>query len=191
MTNEHARLQRRPFLAPIWLFSATALTAMAGIVVLMFAAWWWLTANSTTIIVIRHAEKVLDVGADPPLSEAGGARAALLARMFGNPRLPGHIDAVYVTPDQRSRLTAAPLAQVLGVTAIEATDEPARLAHRVLHEHSGGRILIVGHSDTVPAIVAALSGASAIPPIDALEYCTMYIVTVPRIGHANFVRLTY
>jgi broad specificity phosphatase PhoE len=88
-------------------------------------------------------------------------------------------------------LTAAPLAQVLGVTAIEATDEPARLAHRVLHEHSGGRILIVGHSDTVPAIVAALSGASAIPPIDALEYGTMYIVTVPRIGHANFVRLTY
>ena len=191
MTNEHARLQRRPFLAPIWLFSATALTAMAGLVVLMFAAWWCLTANSTAIIVIRHAEKVLDVGADPPLSEAGAARAALLARMFGNPMLPGHIDAVYVTPDQRSRMTAAPLAAVLGVTAVEATDQPARLARRVLHEHSGGRILIVGHSDTVPAIVAALSGASDIPPIDALEFGTMYIVVVPRIGHANFVRLTY
>jgi broad specificity phosphatase PhoE len=180
MTNEHARLQRRPFLAPIWLFSATALTAMAGAVVLMIAAWWWLTANSTTIIVIRHAEKVLDVGADPPLTAAGEARAAVLAHMFGNPRLPGHIDAVYVSPDRRSRMTAAPLAAALGVTQVEAADEPAGLARRVLHEHSGGRILIVGHSDTLPAIVAALSGASDIPPIDALEYGTMYIVTVPR-----------
>ena len=40
MTNP-ARLQRRPFLTPLWLF---ALTAMAAAAVLMFAAWLLVTA---------------------------------------------------------------------------------------------------------------------------------------------------
>ena len=30
-----------------------------------------------------------------------------------------------------------------------------------------------------------------IPPIDAEEYGTMYVVAVPRIGSANLVRLNY
>jgi broad specificity phosphatase PhoE len=192
MTNEHARLQRRPFLAPIWLFSLTAMTALAGAVVLMFAAWLWITADSTVIIVIRHAEKVQDGSVDPALEPAGEARAALLARMFGDARLPGHIDAIYVSPALRSRLTAAPLAARLGINpTVAAADDPKRLARRIMHDHSGGRILVVGHTDTMPALVAALSGARDIPPIDASEYGTLYVITVPRIGRPNFLRLNY
>jgi hypothetical protein len=41
-------------------------------------------------------------------------------------------------------------------------------------------VLIIGHSDTVPQIVATLSDNSAIPEIGDEEYGTMYIVTVPR-----------
>jgi broad specificity phosphatase PhoE len=192
MTNQHARLQRRPFLTPIWLFSLTALTALIGAAVLIFAAWLWITADSTVIIVIRHAEKVRDGSLDPPLNADGEARAELLARMFGDTRLPGHIDAIYVSPALRNRLTAAPLATRLGVTpTVEAADDPKGLARRVMREHSGGRILVVGHGDTVPDIVAALSGAKDIPPIGDLEYGTMYIITVPRIGSANFLRVNY
>ncbi|MGO9512280.1 MAG: SixA phosphatase family protein [Steroidobacteraceae bacterium] len=187
MTNP-ARLQRRPFLTPLWLF---ALTVMAAAAVLMFAAWLLVTGDSTTIIVVRHAEKVQGDGADPPLSPAGQARAELLARMFGDARLPGHIDAIYVSPTLRNRLTAAPLAQRLGLTPTVAADAPRALARRVLQEHPGGRILVVGHLDTMPAVVAALSGAKNIPPIGAEEYGTMYIVTVPRIGQANVLRLNY
>ena len=40
-------------------------------------------------------------------------------------------------------------------------------------------------------IVAALSGNSKVPEIGDEEYGTMYIVTVPRIGHANVLRLNY
>jgi len=192
MTNEHARLQRRPFLAPIWLFSLTAMTALAGAVVLMFAAWLWITADSTVIIVIRHAEKVQDGSVDPALEPAGEARAALLARMFGDARLPGHIDAIYVSPTLRSRLTAAPLAARLGINpTVAAADDPKKLARRIMREHSGGRILVVGHTETMPALVAALSGARDIPPIDASEYGTLYVITVPRIGRPNFLRLNY
>jgi len=51
--------------------------------------------------------------------------------------------------------------------------------------------LIVGHTDTVPRIVAELSGNPRIPDMGDQEYGTMYIVTVPRIGRANLLRLHY
>jgi broad specificity phosphatase PhoE len=158
-----------------------------------FTVWAWATAGSTTIVVIRHAEKDISTGeADPPLSEAGKARAALLARMFGNGRALGHLDAIYVSTALRARLTAAPLAASLGIGSIAVPpDDPRGLARRVLRENGGGRVLIVGHTDTVPAIVSALSGNDKIPEISGDEYGTLYIVTVPRIGRANLLRLTY
>jgi broad specificity phosphatase PhoE len=190
MKRDHASFQRRPFLTPIWL------TGIAAVVVLslaFFAVWEGVTAGSTTVIVIRHAEKDVSAGAtDPPLSPAGEARAALLARMFGDAKVPGHVDAIYVSPALRNRLTAAPLAASLGVSeTVAPADDPRGLARRVLREHAGGRVLIVGHSNSVPEIVEALSGHGKIPDIAADDYGTMYIVTVPRIGHANLLRLNY
>jgi broad specificity phosphatase PhoE len=184
-----ANLQRRPFLAPIGL---AALTWVVGVLVLITAAWLLVTARSTTVVVVRHAEKVMDSNPDPALSDQGQARAVLLARMFGDLRLKDHIDAIYVSPALRSRLTAAPLAARLGVAPeVVSQDDPRSLARRVLHEHRGGRILIVGHTDTMPALVEALSGIKDIPPIGTLEYSTMYIVSVPRIGRASVLSITY
>ena len=190
MKKDHASFQRRPFLTPIWL---TAIAAVLGLSFAVFAAWVWLTAGSTTVIVIRHAEKDLSVSvADPPLTQAGEARAALLARMFGDATALGHLDAIYVSPALRNRLTAAPLAARLGISVTVApADDPQGLARRALREHGGGRVLIVGHTDTVPRIVEALSGDSKVPEINDREYGTMYIVTVPKIGHANVLRLNY
>ena len=182
--------QRRPFLIPIWL---TVISAVVVLVFAVFAAWVWITAGSTTVIVIRHAEKELSVGtADPPLSQAGLARAQLLARMFGDAQVLGHVDAIYVSQFLRNQQTAAPLAARLGIgETVVLADDPRPLARRALNEHRGGRILIVGHADTVPKTVAALSGNPDIPQIGDQEYGTMYIVTVPRIGHANLLRLNY
>ena len=193
MKKDHVSLQRQPFLAPIWL---TAVAAIGAAVVLGFSAftvWAWATAGSTTVVVIRHAEKDMSSGeTDPPLNESGKARAALLARMFGNGKALGHLDAIYVTSVLRNRLTAAPLAADLGLRPVVVpADDPRGLARRVLREHAGGRVLIVGHSDTVPAIVSALSGDDKVPGIADDEYGTVYIVTVPRIGHANLLRLSY
>jgi phosphohistidine phosphatase SixA len=202
LTNTHDRIpvqkkvpvsfQRRPFLMPIWLTAVAAAMVFSFAIFLVFAAWMWGTADATTVIVIRHAEKQLGPGADPPLTQAGEARAELLAQMFGDAKAVGHIDAIYVSPALRNRLTAAPLAARLKVNAVVApADDVAGLARRVVREHGGGRALIVGHSDTVPAIVAALTGSTKIPEIGEDEYGTMYIVTVPRIGHAIFLRLNY
>ena len=190
MKKDHVSFQRRPFLTPIWLI-AIAWVAVIGLAI--FAAWEWGTADATTVIVIRHAEKDLSaVAVDPPLNQAGEARAALLARMFGDAKILGRVDAIYVSPALRNRLTAAPLAARLGIAeTVAPADDPRALARRVLHEHAGGRVLIVGHIDTVPRIVAALNGDPKIPEIGEQEYGTMYIVTVPRIGHTNLLRMNY
>jgi broad specificity phosphatase PhoE len=189
MKSAHANLQRGPFLIPIWL---TAIGAVAIFSVAVVALWVWFTANSTIVIVIRHAEKESVSAPDPPLSAAGEARAALLARMFGEPQGGARLDAIYISSALRNRMTAAPLAARLGIVPIVApSDDPKGLAHRVVRENSGKRVMIIGHVNTVPGIVAALSGRSDIPQIDEKEFGTLYIVTVPRIGHANVLRLSY
>lgn len=192
MKSERANLQRRPLLLPIWLSAIGAFGVFIIALVAIWAMWVWFTANSTTVIVIRHAEKATVGEPDPPLSAAGEARAALLARMLGDTRSPGRLDAIYISPALRNRMTAAPLAARLGIAPVVApTDDPKGLVRRVLRENSGKRVLIIGHVNTVPDIVAALSGRSDIPQLDEKDFGTMYIVAVPRIGHANLLRVTY
>lgn len=182
-------LQRKPFWAPVGLAAASALAAA---LVMALLAWLLVTARSTTIIVVRHAETVSDGGADPLLSAEGQARAALLARMFGNARLKDHVDAIYVSAARAARATSLPLAARLDVQPVIVADErPAAVARRVLREHRGGRILLVAGGNTARAVAAALSGVSDIPPIPPLEFGTMYIVTVPRIGRANLLSVDY
>src|SRR5580704_15634861 len=192
MKSAHANLQRGPFLIPIWLTGIGAIAAIGVAIFAVFALWVWLTANSTVVIVIRHAEKLSVSAPDPELSEAGQASAALLVRMFGETQGTGRLDAIYTSSALRNRMTAAPLAARLGIVPIVApSDDPKGLARRIVRENSGKRVMVIGHTNTVPEIVAALSGRSDIPQIDEKEYSNMYIVTVPRIGHPNLLRLSY
>ena len=174
-------------MTPIWL---SAIAAFAALGIAIFSLWVWGTADSTTVIVIRHAEKEIG-NPDPGLSAAGEARAALLAKLFGDPKGPGRLDAIYISATLRSRMTAAPLAARLGIEPIVAPSDPKALARRALREHGGGRVMIVGHLDTVPQIVSILAGKNGIPDIGEQDYGLMYVVTVPRIGHANVLRLNY
>lgn len=188
MKSERANLQHKPFLMPIWL---TVTVAFAAFCVALLCVWIWFTASSTTVVVIRHAEKEM-TNPDPPLSPAGQARAQLLARMFGEAQGAGRLDGIYVSDTLRSRSTAAPLAARLGITATVApSDDSKRLARRVLSENAGRRVMIVGHANTVPELVKALSGRDDIPAIDEKDFSLMYVVTVPRIGRANVLRLNY
>ena len=74
---------------------------------------------------------------------------------------------------------------------VDAKIDSHELARRVLRENRGGRALIVGHSNTVPEIVAALSRAQNVPPIGEEEFDTVYVVTVPTIGRVSVLRLKY
>ena len=189
MKNDHVAFQRRPFFTPLWL---SGIAAIVGLVLLLLAAWQWVHADVTIVIVIRPAERVAVGDGDPRLTATGLQRAALLARMLGDRKLFGHIDAIYLSSAPGDRMTVAPLARELGVAPMLVSGENSdRLAHRVLREHRGGRILIVEPVPKVPEIVGALGGGEQMGPIGDEEYGTMYIVSVPHVGRANILRVNY
>lgn len=132
---------------------------------LLAAALCALTATSAlaqTVVIVRHAEKA-DASADPVLSEAGRARAVALAELLKD----AHPSLVLTSPLQRTRLTAAPTADYHSATAEAVPLDGGTGAHiaaivakvRALPEDA--TVLIVGHSNTVPAIARALGYAEA------------------------------
>ncbi|MEJ0084242.1 MAG: phosphoglycerate mutase family protein [Pseudomonadota bacterium] len=179
--------RRRTFLAPLWLL------ALGGIVVLVAAVVYWNSATTTTVVLVRHAEKELSAISDAPLSPEGEKRATRLAQMFGDSEMFGRVRKVYVTNTRRTQQTAAALEQRLNVPGevVDARTDLRELARRVLRENRGSIALVIGHSNTVPEIVAALSGADNVPPIGEEEFDTLYVVTVPTIGKASVLRMKY
>ena len=140
----------------------------------------------TVVIAVRHAEKVGDGSKDPLLTAEGQKRAEALGRMLRD----AGVSAIYSTPFHRTRDTAAPLAKQLGIAVTEDPAAPPALAQRILKENRGKVVLVVGHSNTVPALVAALGGAE-VPAIADPEYDNLYIVVIPDAGAARVVRLRY
>jgi broad specificity phosphatase PhoE len=186
-------LQRKPFWAPVGIAAASA---VAAAFVMALLVWFLVTAQSTTVIVVRDAETASDGGAEPgadaSLSSEGRTRAELLARMFGDVRLKDHVDAIYVSPTLAAQATALPLAGKLGIApVVVAAEAPRASARRLLREHRGERILVVAGGTVARELAADLSGVADIPPIPPLEFGTMYIVTVPRIGRANLLSMDY
>ncbi|MEP7245330.1 MAG: phosphoglycerate mutase family protein [Gammaproteobacteria bacterium] len=176
---------RRPFLAPFWLMWVLFFAVVA------LAIGAYRSATTTTVVLVRHAEKEMVTIDNPPLAAAGERRAERLAQIFGEVKGAGRLQAIYVTDTKRTQQTAGPLAARLGIraTVLPAGDVSGVVEH-VLHEHRGGRTLIVGHSNTVPAIIRKLSGIS-VSPIGDEEYDNIYVVTVPTFGKASVLRMRY
>jgi broad specificity phosphatase PhoE len=144
--------------------------------------------TTTLVYVVRHAEKSTTViGADPPLSESGARRARTLAHVLRD----ANIRAIYVSKFTRTRQTADSLATRAGIPVLVVDQGDATaLAQRIRSEQAGHASLVVGHGDTVPAIVTALSGRAA-PPIGAGEWDVLYLVTLPARGPRTVIRLHY
>jgi broad specificity phosphatase PhoE len=177
--------RRRPFLAPIWL------PALAGIAAVALGVYAFSGVSTTTVVVVRHAEKALGTIDDPPLSPEGEQRSERLALIFGDATGAGHLDAIYVTNTRRTQQTAAPLAARLHlVPVVQQAADVLGTASRLLKEHRGGAVLVVGHSNTLPELVRELSG-KLIEPIPDDDYGEIYVVSVPRFGKASLVRMKY
>lgn len=151
-------------------------------------------AAPTTVIVVRHAEQVTGQGEDPSLSETGMARARALARALTDADVTG----VVVTSFARTAETAAPTAEAAGVTPeVVRVQRDRDWLQRHLAEisaavrrHAGGVVLVVGHSNTVSDIVAAL-GAGRPREICDSEYDRMEIVSMLPNGHVRRIRSRY
>ncbi len=160
----------------------TLFRPLAALLLLAAAAACATTASApatSSWYVMRHLQKA--EGQDPALSAEGAGNARRLASWFGKDR-PA---AIYVSTTRRARDTAAPLAARLGLSAKEydPRDTPGLVA-RVKAE--AGTVLIVGHSNTVPEIVAQLGGPR---PTDLAETDYGDIFRVRRDGTVERLRL--
>ncbi|HEY4971716.1 MAG TPA: phosphoglycerate mutase family protein, partial [Steroidobacteraceae bacterium] len=164
--------RRRPFLAPIWL------PALLGVIALVLAILAYRSVTTTTVVVVRHAEKALSTIEDPPLAPEGEQRSERLAQLFGEGAGAGRLEGIYVSNTRRTQQTAAPLAARLHlVPVVLASTEAGATASRILSEHRGGTVLVVGHSNTVPKLVRELSGKD-IEPIADNDYGEIYVLSV-------------
>lgn len=179
MHKELAGLRRQPFLTPVWL------SAIATVVALAVVIWVVLSASTTTVFVIRHAEKAAGADPDPSLSVAGQLRAERLATVFGSAQPGLGLQAIIVTEFRRTQETARPLANALGIPVVVVrAAEPAAAVRRALDDYAGQRVLIIGHSNTVPAIVHELSG-ERVPELAETDFGTLYVVSRPRFSRSS------
>jgi phosphohistidine phosphatase SixA len=133
-------------------------------------------AAQQSIFVVRHAERAdaapgasAMMNSDPDLSEAGRARAQSLASMLKDAK----ISAIYTTQFKRTKQTAEPLAKALGVelTVVDARDLPG-LVQKL---KTGGNALVVGHSNTVGAIVEGL-GVTERVELSEADYDNLFVI---------------
>ena len=138
----------------------------------------------TTIIVVRHADRA---GQADSLSTAGVERAKDLAQATKM----ANLKAIYVTDTHRSRDTATPTAAMSHVTPeVYAAKEYEELVKRILKDHAGEAVLVVGHSNTVPGIVTALSGQPA-ADMPETEYDRYTVVLLDADGAARVITSRY
>jgi broad specificity phosphatase PhoE len=132
------------------------------------------------VFLARHADVAAGGGTDPVLSDAGAARAKVLRRMLADTG----IGAIFTTSLKRSRQTAAPLASELGLVPRVLDDVNDVVA--ALHDlPSATTALVIGHSNTLPVIIAGLGGP-AIPNIGEAEFDNLFVQAGPCLSRLRY-----
>jgi broad specificity phosphatase PhoE len=145
------------------------------------------SAGPPLVVLVRHAEPAADPGDDPGLSPAGRQRAQVLAAALRDVGAT----AILTSTFRRTRETAQPLAQALGIaaTAVNGGGMEAHIAALAAAVRSQrGAVVVVGHSNTVPQLIAALGGPQLPDLCDVHD--RMFVLTTIG-GGRHFVRSRY
>ena len=141
--------------------------------------------ESLVVVLVRHAEKI-DSSDDPDLSTVGVVRATALASALRDAR----IEHVHSTDFKRTRNTSAAVASTESLDVeIYDPNDLAGLATKL--KESGGRHLVVGHSNTTPQLVELLGGDPGEPIDEPSEYDRMYVITISPDGTVHSMTLRY
>jgi phosphohistidine phosphatase SixA len=140
---------------------------------------------ATTVILVRHAEKTSDAP-DALLSPQGQQRAECLAHVLKD----AGIKRIYVSDAKRTQQTADPLAKALGIKPVVVPAKDTNTLVRDVFYGAGGNALVVGHSNTLPAIIKGVQ-AGTIQPLGENEYDGMYVLTVLEGSSTPVVKLRY
>lgn len=146
--------------------------------------------ETTIFFIVRHAEKDTAGGSNADLNPIGRGRANALVKIFGKVRL----DKVLSTDKPRTKHTAQPIANVKH-RPVEIYDpkKHQEVLEKLIAENKGKKILMVGHSNTVPQIVNILmihpnkigKGGNEEKEFSESDYSRLYIISVKKIGEAT------
>ena len=138
-----------------------------------------------TVLLVRHADVDRpSASANPPLNPFGQRRAEDLARAVG----AAGIASLFTSSMLRTQMTVEPLAKRLGVVP-RLAPVPAAFAQQVLSGSEGAVVLVAGHSNTVPAMIAALRGVPV--EIDVREFDNLFVVAIHRPDEVSVLQLKY
>ena len=143
------------------------------------------------LVGVRHADTAQEPAGDRALSDAGMKRAQALAAALRN----AGVSAIITSQYRRSRDTAQPLASALGLTPevipiSKATiDSHMKQLEAAARKHKGKVVLVVGHEESVPMLVAALGGPR-LPNICPSSHSNLYVLAIAD-GKAQLVLSRY
>jgi phosphohistidine phosphatase SixA len=152
----------------------------------------------STVFFVRHAEKHISPPDDPVLTTSGKTRAKNLARILNK----AGIKAILTSQFARTKETARPLAEAIGVVPTTVSVEPdpsdpnkvsAESIKKYVDRiglHSGESVLVVGHTNTIPQIIGVLGG-DTLPTISEAEFDKLFIVTRYRKDRSKVIQLEY
>lgn len=127
----------------------------------------------TTIFLVRHAEK-MDSSRDPELSLQGKARAVRLMELLSNTG----VEQIYSTDYVRTRDTAKPLAEKLKLPINSYRPFDEELVATLKTGMDGKKILVVGHSNTIPDLVNQLIDEKTYQQLADDAYSNLFVVTI-------------
>lgn len=133
----------------------------------------------TTYYLIRHAEKdrTDPENKDPELTEQGELRALHWADYFKD--IP--LDAVHSSDYNRTLQTARPTASSKQLAL--KLYEPGKLyGTKFLENTKGQKLLIVGHSNTIPSLVNQLIQQNTYADLDDNDNASLFVVIMDANG---------
>lgn len=140
------------------------------------------SAAKGLILLVRHAERppLEAPGDDPSLTDAGKSRADKLPAAVAKYA----VRKIYITRFRRTRETAQPTADRLGLTPIVESDTTELVT--ALKTRGDATVLVVGHSDTIPDVIKAFGGPAVAIADD--DFDDLFVL-VPATG--ELTRLSY
>lgn len=144
-------------------------------------------ADAVTFFIVRHADKT-DAQYDPPLSEAGYTRAKRLAEILSGVPVALSTSTNFV----RTTETANPfVSKNRGEISVYDPDNMTDHFEEILKTKKGQNVFVVGHSNSVPALLNLFKGKEVYNDIPETEYDNLYIATVKKMGNAKVMELKY
>ncbi len=141
---------------------------------------------TSVFFLVRHAEKA--AGENPGLTDEGRLRAHRLASVLAE----AGIEVIFTTPYNRTMSTAQPLNIRYGVpVAGYEPDKQEALLDTLFAQNPGVRALIVGHSNTIPAMLNLLVGEARYRDLPEQVYDRIFIVFARKRGEAEVLELRY